>query len=267
MTCRPPLPPKPARRAPFLLCLAAAVVMAGCGGRNGTSEATTSAAASPAAGTRTIGEIADRIAAAWPTVRTYRTTSTGSTRILPAGTRSGASPVASESVAFEVVDEVLLPDRKHRVKRVDGAVELEEIVVDGRIYARGVAVPGVTPPASGSAWLTIDPAQMDASSVYRKGYEDLRKPVNPPYSGLSPSERARAATDAGMTKISDRQCRRYRVADMTTTGDKVEVYLAIDDHDLPCSVETRAAGTVNLTVFAYNIPLAIDPPANATPAA
>src|ERR671910_821831 len=76
----------------------------------------------------TLGELAERVNDAWPTVRSYRITFTGSTLVMPAGLGTpvarplatpgatliatpGATPVARPRETFVSIREVVLPDR------------------------------------------------------------------------------------------------------------------------------------------------------------
>lgn len=221
-----------------------------------TGEGTTTGG-SPEASESTVGVIADRIAAAWPGVRTYRITSMSwiATPGSPAAT--GTPEPAIDGVVQ--VDEYLLPDRHHRIQSEQGAVAYELIVADGKIFARGPKVPGVTASGDPAAWIRIDPALVQAEP-YASFYAGLLQPPSVPYSGLAAAERERIVHPLGSIEVNGRHCQQFRVADTTNTGERIDVLVAIDDQDLLCSIETRAGSTTNVTTFEFNIPLEIEAP-------
>lgn len=139
-------------------------------------------------------------------------------------------------------------------------IALELIVVDGAIYARGESIPGVTATAGPPVWTKIEPALYDISSPFAELYLALLQPVTAPYSQLSNEERERIARPAGTTIVNGRTCTIFETADTTQIGERVTILIAIGDDDLPCSIETHVANTVNVSTFDYNIPLSIQPP-------
>lgn len=214
---------------------------------------------SPAPGVPTVGELADRIATAWAGVRTYRSVFTTTQRI-PGTPRPSL-------VTIEVTEDVILPDQKHRVTRENGAVVSELISVEGKLYARGVILTGVgTPQPDPNGWFVINPGSLEAGSPAASLYASFAAPATPPYSALSPEERMRDAVPLDQVEIAGRLCQRYRFADTTMTGERVEIVLALGPDDLPCSIETIAGGTDSRSVFTYNLPVTIVPPGLATPA-
>ncbi|MGH2617363.1 MAG: hypothetical protein ACRDJC_19190, partial [Thermomicrobiales bacterium] len=79
---------------------------------------------SPASGDLTLGDLAQRVNAAWPAVTAYRVTFTGTTVSSPAAAGSpvaraaatpGATPVARPRETFVSVREVVLPDQQRQV--------------------------------------------------------------------------------------------------------------------------------------------------------
>jgi hypothetical protein len=228
----------------------------------GATETETAPASSPAPGEVTVGHIADRIAAAWPAVRTFRTT-LQTTTLSPLASPV-ASPVASPAagiVQLTIVDEAIQPDRRHRIQSDDGQVVSEMVLVDGVVYLRGVELPGATPVAPDpSAWATLDPATISEESPYRSLYEGMSAPLLAPYSGLSEDERDRSARPVGTVSVGGRSCEAFQVADTTLTGERIDVVIAIGEDNLPCSIETRAGSSVTVTTFEYNLSLTIEPP-------
>jgi hypothetical protein len=220
--------------------------------------------ATPRTGGLTVGSLADRIGVAWSSVSTYRAVTTTNAHDL--GTpRTDASPVPAVSIT-DWTDEVVLPDRKRRIATANGVTQYELIAVGGKVYARGPAVPGLDASRPDpDAWVEIDTATLPGSSDVAEGYADFAAPVPAPYSGLSAEERGRDAMLIGETSVEGRTCLAYGLADTTNTGERIEVVLSLGSDDLPCSIETRAGGLTTTTAFTYNLPIAIEAPAAATP--
>jgi hypothetical protein len=184
---------------------------------------------------------------------------------LPAST--GGTPAAAKTAQQRTESETILPDRKHTVTTVDGVLQSELLLVDGMIYARGPAAPGLSPTRPNpDEWTTIDPATIDASSLAGQALSFFSKPLTPPYGELSKNERERAAVPGEPVTVNGQTCDTYTIADTTQTGDRIEITLAIGANDLPCSIQSRLGESTSLTTYEYNIPLSIDAPA-ATPAA
>jgi hypothetical protein len=171
-------------------------------------------------------------------------------------------------VTIEVIEEAILPERRHRITRGNGVVTSELINIGSTIYARGIPLPGFsTPRPDPDAWLVLDPAVVKAGSDAASLYAAFATPIAPPYAALSPEERLRDAVPLDRVEIGGRTCQRYRIADTTMTGERVEILLALGPDDLPCSIETIAGGTDSRSVFTYNLPVTIVPPELATPSA
>jgi hypothetical protein len=263
------------------LVLVALLLLAACGKEEEATPTPAATTAPPVTAVSTIGsatpgsasgltvaELADRIAAAWPAVMTYRTVTTTVAQT-PAGSPvAGPSPVAGGPVVSETIDEFVLPDRKRRLARAGDALQYELVVVDGRIYARGPQAPGLNPSRPNpDAWVEVAPATLETATAHAEDYGNLFAPVTAPYSRLSPEKRARDAVPLGQIAIDGRACTSYRIADTTLTGERIEIVLALGPDDLPCAIETHAGGQVTTTVFTYNMPLTIEAPAAATPLA
>jgi hypothetical protein len=225
-------------------------ILSGCGG----TTADPATATPDSAGELTVGDLADRIAVAWEGIASYRSVFT--TQAL------GSPPAATPSAgAVEVVTEVIVPDRKRQVTWTDGEITAEVIVVNTTIHARGTLATFLAPstPVAGD-WVTVDAGAVNPASQTGALIGSLLQPVRPPYVELSEAERTRIATPLGERTIGDRACTAYQIADTTATGERLEVVLAIDAGDLPCAIETRAASSLNLTTFTFNLPLTIEPP-------
>ena len=130
----------------------------------------------------TLGELAERINAAWPTVRSYRITFTGSTLAAPAGVGTpvarplatpvatpmatpGATPVARQREAFVSIREVVLPDRQRQEVRGLGENDHEAIATGDRLYVRGPLVEQIAPGTPDDVWIVVDPTTLPEGSV------------------------------------------------------------------------------------------------------
>lgn len=230
-----------------------------------TSGATNSSpAASPAAGEPTVGQLADRIGAAWGTVRTYRAT-TMSTIVLPASPAAEspvprATPLAAASNV--TIDENVLPDRRHLVQLVNGQAVAEYLIVGGKVWVRGPQAPGVTPAATPGAWIAVGATPVASDNPFAGTYAELTKPAGAPYAGLSTEERERIAHPSGTISVNGRRCQAYRTVDTTMTGERIDITIAIDDSGLLCSIETRSGSSDTVTTFEYNVELAIEAPSS-----
>jgi hypothetical protein len=246
--------------AAWFACLLLAISVSACGS-DSKSKPTPSATSNTGP---TVGELADRIAAAWPSVSTYRTVSRGQSGIVP-GTAAAGTPNGSQSI--EVVTEVVLPDRKHQVSTSNGAVQEEFVKVGSTVYVRGPMTGGITATPVADDWRVVDAATISPESTPAPQIASLLAPIQPPYAGLSPDERDRDAKPLGAITVENRSCQAYQIVDTTETGERIDVTLAIGSDNLPCSIETQVGGTDYLTTFIYNIPLTITPPVEfATPA-
>lgn len=240
--------------AAWLCCLLLTLGVAACGSDD--KPKVTPTPTGPAG--PTVGALADQIAAAWPAVKRYRTDSRGKGGIVPGFATPGA-PAAPQTI--EVVTEIVVPDQKHQVTKVNGLVQEEYIVVGGKIYGRGPlaeTMPGT--PVAG-AWRVVDPSTINPQSPQATPVAALIAPAKPPYSGLSADERERDAKPIGTVTVDDRTCQAYQIADTTQTGERIDVTLAIGPDHLPCSIETKAGGTDYVTTYTFNGALTITPPA------
>jgi len=216
-------------------------------------EPTTSATLVP--GEVTAGQIADRIAAAWPKVTSYRSI----TRIIPASGTPEATPAVE--LAGRADRHVILPDQKQIVITDQGSTT--EIVLVNGILSKRTTPPGGSP----SPWQIIDPGTVSPNDPFSRTYATILAPETPPYSGLSGRQRDRIGTEQGETAINGRACTGYLFPEVTETGERIQVIVYLDSVDLPCRIETRAGLTISQTDYVFNQETAIATPVAATPAA
>jgi hypothetical protein len=247
----------------FIAACLISLALINCGGDDDADPTSTSAAnsdpttsATLGANEVTAGQIADRIAAAWSGVVSYRST----TRILPAS----GTPVANPAVelAGSADRHVILPDQKRIVITDQGATT--EIVLSNGVLSKRTIPPGGQP----GAWEIIDPAQVDANDPFARTYETILAPEAPPYSGLGDRQRDRIGSEQGTVSINGRDCTGYLFPEVTATGERIQVIVYLDAGDLPCRIETRAGLTISQTDYIFNQESAIATPnAVATPEA
>jgi hypothetical protein len=253
------------RTAAWLACLSLGIFLAACGSDD-KPNATPTPSSPPTASSSeqsgpTVGNLADQIAAVWSSVTSFRTVSGDQSGAGHASATLGTPTGASN---IEVTTDIVLPDRKHQTTSVNGAVEEEYLVVDGKLYSRGsgvIAMPS-TPVAGG--WNEVDTTAVDPQSPAAQLVATLMAPVQPLYAGLSDDERERNAKPLGTITVNDKSCQAFQIVDTTQTGERIEIILAIGADNLPCSIETKVGGTDYLTTFSFNIPLTINAP-GATP--
>src|SRR5215217_5314267 len=133
----------------------------------------------PASTELTLGALAKRIDAAWPAVRSYRITFTGSTSAMSTGLATpvarplatpgatpsatpGATPVARPRGTFVLIREVVLPDRQREDVRGLGEIDHEAIAIGDRLYVRGPLVEQIAPGTPVDIWIVVDPSTLPA---------------------------------------------------------------------------------------------------------
>ena len=210
-------------------------------------------AASPAAspvdpsalqpGEVTLGQVADRIAAAWPTVTSYRSET--------ANLLVDGSPVPNAAV---VTREVLLPDSK-RFLAVEGDTTTEIVYVGSSLFTRVGDAP----------WTAVDASRLQDGDRFLETYAQMTQPVVRPYSGVSDRERERIGREGAVTSVGGRSCREYVFPEVGAVGERIEITLLVDAAGLPCMIETLTGSTRNRTIFAYNVPVIIEAPAGVQP--
>ena len=211
------------------------------------SEPTTSATLQP--GEITAGQIADRIAAAWPSVTSYRAVS----RLISADATPEAVASPATDVTASTVREVILPDTKRIVINEGGTTT--EIVLAGGVLSKRVTAAG----AEAGVWEVVDPAAVADDDPFKRTYETILAPEQPPYSGLSGRQRDRIGTEIGMTEINGRQCTGFLFPEVSETGEGFEVVIYLDATNLPCRIETRTLA-ISQTDYFFNEPLTIATP-------
>ena len=211
------------------------------------SEPTTSATLQP--GEVTAGQIADRIAAAWPSVTSYRAVS----RLISADATPEAIASPSSAITASTVREVILPATK-RIVITEGGTTTEIVLAGGVLTKRVTGLGG----DAGSSEV-VDPATVADDDPFKRTYETILAPEQPPYSGLSDRQRDRIGTEIGSTEINGRECTGFLFPEVTETGETFEVVIYLDAADLPCRIETRTQA-ISQTDYFFNEPLTIATP-------
>ena len=245
------LPMPVARSRRLLPLLALLIVLAACG--SGTPEPTPEPTSPPAPtaapGELSVGELVERVEAAWPQVRTLRTTS------MAGPTPADAPDVTPPSGVETSVEEAIAPDTRRLVRSTDGVVTDEMVWIDGTVYMWGSFVANAVAPEVGPAtWVTVDPEVVPPDTPVGLQLAYLTRPMDSPFGRISPEVRALPAAEAGTVQVGGRACTLYTFADTTDTGVRVDYELALDAENLPCQLVQRAGGFQNSSVYEVNVP-------------
>jgi hypothetical protein len=216
--------------------------------------------ATPAATELTLGELAERLNAAWPSVGSYRITFTGSTLSMPTGLGTpiarplatpaatpiaspGATPVARPREAFVSTREVILPDRQRQDVRGLGDVDHEAIAIGDRLYVRGPLVEQIAPGTPVDVWIAVDPSSVSERSTLSRLLGGLPEIPASPLAALPERLLPQVVREMGVVEHDGRECRVFGAADtVPATGMRVDYTIAVDDRDLPCFIETGTGG-------------------------
>jgi hypothetical protein len=225
----------------------------------------------------TLGELAARSKEAWSAVRSFRVTFRGETRtVAPMATPAGATPVASPlaspvspvTTSFVSVRDVVLPDQQRQSVTGLGETDHEAIVSGERLFVRGPLARQLDPAAPPDAWVAIDPATLPEGSALSILLGGLPAAPGAPLSSLPERLSPQVVRHLDTVTFDGRECDIYGAADtIPTTGSRVDYAIALDQRDLPCFIETSAAGlTHGRDEFTeINAALTIATPSAATP--
>lgn len=187
----------------------------------------------------TLGQVADRMAAAWSSVTSYRSETTN---LVVDG-----SPVPNAAV---VTREVLLPDSK-RFLIVEGDTTTEILFVGNALFSR----------VGDGPWTAVDASRLQAGDRFLETYAQMTQPVEAPYSGVSERQRERVGRETAIIAEGGRTCLEYVFPEVGAVGERIEITVRVDAAGLPCLIETLTGATRNRTTFQYNVPVAIEAPA------
>ena len=245
----------------------------------------TATPATPAAAELTLGDLAQRVNAAWSGVNSYRVTFTGSTVVMPAALGTpvarplatpgatpiatpGATPVARARETFISVREVVLPDRQRQEVTGLGANDHEAVAIGNQLFVRGPLVEQIAPGTPPDAWIEIDPEAIPEGAVISQMLGGLPQLPGAPLASLPERLLPQAVREIEAVEHDGRECRVYGAADtVPATGMRVDYTIAIDDRDIPCFIETGAGGVTQGRDDYTDIDasLTIEPPVAATP--
>jgi hypothetical protein len=233
----------------------------------------------------TLGELAERVDAAWPAVRSYRITFTGSTSAMSTGVGTpvarplatpgatavatpGATPVARPRGTFVSIREVILPDRQRQEVRGLGENDHEAVAIDDRLYVRGPLVAQIAPGTPEDDWIVVDPSTLPEGSMLSRLLGGLPEVPAAPLAALPQRLLPQVIREMGTVDQEGRECRVYGAADtVPATGMRVDYTIAVDERDVPCFIETGAGGVTQGRDEYSDIDgsFAIEPPPAATP--
>lgn len=239
-------------RRVFLLALTAVLLVA-CGSgsaRNTEPESTATVPPLPTAepGELAVGELLERVDAAWPDVTSMRMSSTSG----PVPTDDPATATAGTMVTYE---EWTAPNNRRIVEETDDGIINEQLFVDGRVFMWGLfVVTSVAPEVGPTTWVTIDPSVIpqDTPVGYRVTY--LTRDASTPFVFITEEMRQRSANESGQVQVGDRTCTVYTFVDSTRLGERIDYELALDQNNLPCQLVQRTGGFQNSIVYDINDP-------------
>lgn len=252
--------------AVMMLVLAAMLLPATAAARG----APAAAAGTPPLQVRTVGDLIDRVDAAWQTVRTFRAVETIEVSEQPATpaptTGTPASAIQSRVV---IQEEVIIPDRRHLTYTSDGVDVGEVIVIGNEIFARGAQAKQLGATDS-HTWIKVDINQTGANTPQRQAIEILRAPITAsPLAALPPASRGLLLEPAGTAITGGRACDLYHLNPPPALKNAWPQTIGIDRAGLPCqftvavNLDTRVI-TTSFSYLAFNEPLSIEPPALGT---
>jgi hypothetical protein len=282
--------------SPVIVAVVLLAILAGCGPMPEATPTTTPETAPPseervatpgtsAAAELTLGELAERVDAAWPAIRSYRITFTGSTSAMATGLRTpvarpvatpgatplatpGATPVARPRGTFVSIREVIVPDRQRQDVRGLGANDHEAIAIGDRLYVRGPLVEQIAPGTPEDVWIVVDPSTLPEGSMLSRLLGGLPEVPGAPLATLPQRLLPQVIREMDTVEFDGRECRVYGAADtVQATGMRVDYTIAVDDRDLPCFIETGTGGVTQGRDEYSDIDgsFTIEPPAAATP--
>jgi hypothetical protein len=282
--------------SPVIVAVVLLPILAGCGPMPEATPTTTPETAppseervatpgTPATAELTLGELAERVDAAWPAVRSYRITFTGSTSAMATGLGTpvarplatpgatplatpGATPVARPRGTFVSIREVIVPDRQRQDVRGLGANDHEAIAIGDRLYVRGPLVEQIAPGTPEDVWIVVDPSTLPEGSMLSRLLGGLPEVPGAPLATLPQRLLPQVIREMDTVEFDGRECRVYGAADtVQATGMRVDYTIAVDDRDLPCFIETGTGGMTQGRDEYSDIDgsFTIEPPAAATP--
>jgi hypothetical protein len=282
--------------SPVIVAIVLLPILAGCGPMPEATPTTTPETAppseervatpgTPATAELTLGELAERVDAAWPAVRSYRITFTGSTSAMATGLGTpvarplatpgatplatpGATPVARPRGTFVSIREVIVPDRQRQDVRGLGANDHEAIAIGDRLYVRGPLVEQIAPGTPEDVWIVVDPSTLPEGSMLSRLLGGLPEVPGAPLATLPQRLLPQVIREMDTVEFDGRECRVYGAADtVQATGMRVDYTIAVDDRDLPCFIETGTGGVTQGRDEYSDIDgsFTVEPPAAATP--
>ena len=239
----------------------------------------------PAPAELTLGVLAERVNAAWPTVLSYRVTFTGSTVAMPAAPGTpvarllatpgatpmatpGATPVARSREMFVSVREVIVPDRQRQVVTGLGPDDHEAVAIGDELFIRGPLVERIAPGTPPDVWIEIAMAAVPEGAAISHMLGGLPQLPGAPLASLPERLLPQVVREIETVEHDGRECHVFGAADtVQATGMRVDYTIAIDDRDIPCFIETSAGGvTQGRDEYSdIDISFSIAPPGGATP--
>ena len=202
----------------------------------------------------TVANLAKRVAEGWRGVKSYRMTVRGtmltqgagatpatgaSPVVVPVGTPGVATPVAAGAVPTEVVwtYDVILPDRQHVTLRGAGENDVEAIVIGKTMVARGGMIESLGLSPATDEWAVVDPAKLDPNDARANTLLHLYDPIGLPIT-FQEKLFEQVVRPLGAMPVNGVACEGYGLADTNLAGTRLDITVALDDKNRPCTQVT-----------------------------
>lgn len=208
-------------------------------------------------GQESVGDLLDRIDAA--------TLAVVSVRKVEWSSQTGDSLGTPAPTDVVYTEETIAPASRRVVTTQGATTTDEQLWVNGTTYFKGSSVASYIAPYLGTgSWVQVDPAGVPETSTAGQNVAYLTAPIGAVYGTVSDDMRRRGITEGGTIEVSGRTCTVYTFVDTTSSGQKIDYALSVDEKNLPCSLVQSASGYANTTLFTFDDPsIAITPPADA----
>lgn len=215
----------------------------------------------------TLGELTDRINAAWRDLTHFReiNASTASARSA-IGSPTAPSPVGER--ASRSVREVTLPDRARYVAEENGQLVFEMVVIGEQVYARGTVAALLDPSAANGEWIVTDLLTVANNPMLGDAAARQLATLAAPAYVVPERLRPQTVRLLGETPVDGRTCTLYGAADTTPTGARIDFTFAVDQENRLCFVETKTFGiSSRYSVEELDASFVIEAPSGARPLA
>ena len=189
----------------------------------------------------TLGELTDRINAAWRDLTHFREINT-STAGVPSAIGSPTAALSVGERAGRSVREVALPDRGRYLAEENGQLVFELVVIGDQVYARGTVATLLDPSAAAGEWIVTDLATVARNPMLGDAAARQLAALAAPAYVVPDRLRPQTVRLLGETESDGGTCTLYGAADTTPTGARIDFTFAVDQENRICFIETKTAG-------------------------